>query len=270
MAQATFNFHGEVVLITGAARGIGRTMVQQFVTSGATVIAVDRDSEGLAETHKRTPQCHTFEIDIRNKDEIKLLVTYIKEQFGLLHVCVNNAAVAPHADLQTYPEHLWDRVYDVNCKGTFLISQAAAEIMKWSTIAGSIINFSSTAAVKGGAGSAAYASSRAAIESFSRVAAIELAPYKIRVNTIRPGLIDTQPKPLPPLMKEGLKKRIPTLLLQRPGKTEEVGNVALFLASSSASYITGSTITVDGGALCGTFPTQDVVDEDTRYSWLYD
>jgi NAD(P)-dependent dehydrogenase (short-subunit alcohol dehydrogenase family) len=108
------------------------------------------------------------------------------------------------------------------------------------------------------------------VESFSRVAAVELAPYKIRVNTIRPGLIDTQPKPLPPLMRENLEKRIPTLLSQRPGTAEEVGNVALFLASSLASYMTGTVVTVDGGALCGSFPSQQVIDDDSRYQWIYD
>ena len=270
MATAKFDFTNEVVLVSGAARGIGQTMVRQFADAGAIVIAADRDAEGLMETKALCPACHTMIVDIRDAEDIERLFAYITSTFSRLHVCVNNAAVAPHQSLETYPTTVWDRVFDVNCKGTFLMTRAAAAVMRNAGICGSIVNFSSAAAIKSGAGSTAYASSRAAVESFSRTAAIELAPFGIRVNTIRPGLIDTQPKPLPPLMREGLEKRIPTLLLQRAGQSEEVGNVAMFLASSLSSYMTGSVVTVDGGSLSGTFPTSTVVEDDTRYSWLYD
>ena len=134
-----------------------------------------------------------------------------------LDICVNNAAVAPHASLLEERVEVWDTVYAVNCRGTFLMTQAAARVMIEQKRGGRIINFSSGVSKRGSAGAAAYASSRAATESFSRVAAIELAPYDILVNTVSPGLIDTQPKPLPPRMAESLKKRIPTLPLARPG-----------------------------------------------------
>ena len=270
MGTGTFDFRGETVLISGAARGIGRSMVTQFTESGAKVVAIDRDSGGLDETKALCPACTTRVVDIRNSDEVNSLMHFIKNRFSLLHICINNAAVAPHQGLEAYQEVVWKRVYDVNCKGTFLMTQAAANMMKETGIKGTIINFSSAAAIRSGAGSAAYASSRAAVEAFSKSAAIELAPYGIRVNTIRPGLIDTQPKPLPPAMQSGLAARIPTLLLQRAGTGEEVGNAVLFLASSLASYITGSVLTVDGGALCGNFPTSKVTDDDTRYQWIYE
>jgi len=270
MATAKFDFTNEVVLVSGAARGIGQAMVRQFGDAGATVVAVDRDAKGLIETKSLCPGCHTITVDIRDTEDVDRLFQCIATTFSRLDVCINNAAVAPHQSLETYPTAVWDRVFDVNCKGTFLMTQAAAALMRQAEIHGSIVNFSSAAAVKGGAGSTAYASSRAAVESFSRIAAIELAPFGIRVNTVRPGLIDTQPKPLPPSMREGLEKRIPTLLLQRAGQSEEVGNVAMFLASSLSSYMTGSVVTVDGGSLSGTFPTGSVVEDDTRYSWLYD
>lgn len=270
MATAKFDFTNEVVLITGAARGIGQTMVQQFTDAGAKVIAVDRDLQGLEETKTLTPACHLVATDIRDPHSVDQLFEHITSNFPALHVCINNAAVAPHHSLDSYPTSVWDRVYDVNCKGTFLMTQATAKSMEKTGTQGTIVNFSSAAAIKGGAGSAAYASSRAAVESFTRIAAIELAPLGIRVNAIRPGLIDTQPKPLPPHMRASLENRIPTLLLQRAGASEEVGNVAMFLSSSLSSYMTGSIITVDGGSLCGTFPTGKVVDEDTRYGWLYD
>jgi NAD(P)-dependent dehydrogenase (short-subunit alcohol dehydrogenase family) len=137
-------------------------------------------------------------------------------------------------------------------------------------ISGRIINFSSGASRRGSPGGAAYASSRAAVESFSRVAAIELSPYNILVNTVSPGLIDTQPKPLPGDMAKSLKTRIPTLPLSRPGKPEEVVSVVMFLASEASSYINGAVISVDGGAAVGTRPNKPVVDDDPRYFWVTD
>lgn len=269
MGEARFDFSGETVLISGAGRGIGREMVFQFLRAGADVFAVDRDAEGLQETAALADGPVTaVTMDIRHPEEVDDLMGFIEEKTGRLDVCVNNAAVAPHEGLLEYRETLWDRVYDVNCRGTFLMTRAAAALMIRKNIRGRIINFSSAAALKGGNGSAAYASSRAATEAFSRVAAMELAPRGILVNTVRPGLIDTQPKPLPPSMKKSLERRIPTLPLRRPGRSEEVGSIVLFLASKQASYMTGSVVTVDGGASVGSFSDAKVVDEDSRYVWL--
>ena len=129
------------------------------------------------------------------------------EQLGRLDICVNNAAVAPHTALLEERVEVWDTVYAVNCRGTFLMTQAAAQAMIDGGRGGRIINFSSAASRRGSPGGAAYASSRAAVEGFSRVAAIELAPHGILVNTVSPGLIDTQPKPWPPVMADALWKR---------------------------------------------------------------
>jgi NAD(P)-dependent dehydrogenase (short-subunit alcohol dehydrogenase family) len=133
---------------------------------------------------------------------------------------------------------------------------------------GRIVNFSSGAATKGTLGAAAYAASRAATEAFSRVAAIELAPHGILVNTVSPGLIDTQPKPLPPAMAAGLGRRIPTLPLARPGEPDEVAAVVLFLASEAAGYVTGAVWSVDGGSGIGSRPIEPVIDDDPRYFWV--
>jgi len=208
--------------------------------------------------------------DISTLEGSKAIVDIAVSRFGGVDVCVNNAAVAPHTALLEERAEVWDRVYAVNCRGTFLMTQAVARVMIHEGKGGRIINFSSAAAKRGSPGGAAYASSRAAVESFTRVAAIELAPHGILVNTVSPGLIDTQPKPLPESMAEGLKARIPTLPLARPGEPEEVVGVVLFLASEASSYITGAVINVDGGASIGTRPTKGIVDDDPRYFWMTD
>lgn len=270
-SNVTFDFTGRVVIVTGAARGIGRVMARRFVAAGASVLAADRDEAGLTETCAGLPEDRVLTIvdDIADEAGAARIVAAAVGRFGRLDVCVNNAAVAPHAALLDERVSVWDTVYGVNCRGTFLMTQAAAKAMIAGGDGGRIVNFSSGVSRKGSAGAAAYASSRAAVESFTRVAAIELAPHGILVNAVSPGLIDTQPKPLPPLMAEALEKRIPALPLARPGEPEEVANVALFLASDAASYMTGAVVDVDGGAGVGSrFAGGPVVSDDPRYDWV--
>lgn len=267
--QITYNFNGKVVIVTGSARGIGRAIVKDFIEAGARVVAADRDIEGLTKTCEPYGEKVAAVIsDISNPDEANAIVNEAIKRFDGLDICVNNAAVAPHTALLEEKVEVWDKVYATNCRGTFLMTQAAAKTMIKHNTAGRIINFSSGVSQRGSPGTAAYASSRAAVESFSRVAAIELAQYKILVNTISPGLIDTQPKPLPKQMNINLKARIPNLPLARPGEPEEVVNVVLFLASCASSYITGSVIVVDGGSGIGTRSINPVVDDDPRYFWV--
>lgn len=267
--DAPFRFAGKVAVVTGAARGVGREIVRAFVDAGAQVVAADRDGDGLAETCRpHGARVNAIVADISTTDGAKAIVARATEAFGRLDICVNNAAVAPHAALLDERVEVWDRVYAVNCRGTFLMTQAAARVMIAGGRGGRIINFSSGAAQRGAAGGAAYASSRAATESFSRVAAVELAPHGILVNTISPGLIDTQPKPLPPAMAERLAARIPNLPLARAGRPEEVASLVLFLASDAASYMSGAVINIDGASSAGSRFSGVVVDDDVRYDWV--
>ena len=265
-----FDFTGKSILITGAARGIGRVMVETFHESGANITAADRDQEGLAETCEPFNDRVTSVIgDISVEDDAQSIVSHAVQEYGRLDVCINNAAVAPHASILDESVEVWDKVYAVNCRGTFLMTREAARAMIDEEVQeGRIINFSSGVSKRGSAGAGAYASSRAAVESFSRVAAIEFAPHNILVNTISPGLIDTQPKPLPPVMKKALENRIPKLPLARPGEPEEVAKVAMFLASEDSSYVTGAVWEVDGGAGVGSRPSSKVIDDDPRYDWV--
>ncbi len=267
--MVAFDFSGKVVIVTGAARGVGRALVHAFVEFGAGVVAADRDRAGLAETCALLgSRVVPVVADVSTAEGANAIVQAATDHFGRLDVCVNNAAVAPHAALLEERVEVWDTVYAVNCRGTFLMTQAAARAMIAGQRGGRIINFSSGASQRGGPGAAAYASSRAAVESFSRVAAVELAPHDILVNTVSPGLIDTQPKPLPPVMAESLGRRIPNMPLARPGEPEEVAQVVLFLASEAASYISGAVIHVDGASSVGSRFGGQVVDDDPRYDWV--
>jgi NAD(P)-dependent dehydrogenase (short-subunit alcohol dehydrogenase family) len=244
-------------------------MVGAFVAAGAQVVAADRDATGLAETcEPHGERVLPVVADVSTPADANEIVQRAMEGWGRLDICVNNAAVAPHTALLEERVEVWDTVYAVNCRGTFLMTQAAARAMIDCGCGGRIINFSSAASKRGSAGGAAYASSRAATESFTRVAAIELAPHNILVNTVSPGLIDTQPKPLPPVMRQALEARIPHLPLARPGEPEEVAQVVLFLASEASSYITGAVIGVDGGSAVGLRPQGLVIDDDPRYDWV--
>ncbi len=269
MGQVTYDLQNEVVIVTGAARGVGRAIVNRFAQAGARILAADRDVDGLAETvGAHGDEVVAVAADISTQDGVDAIVRGAVDNFGRLNICVNNAAVAPHASLMDERVEVWDTVYGVNCRGTFLMTQAAGKVMIDQGGGGRIINFSSGVSQRGSAGAAAYASSRAATEAFSRVAAVELAPYDILVNTVSPGLIDTQPKPLPPRMAAALSGRIPTLPLARPGEPEEVANLVLWLSSDEASYVSGAVYNVDGGAGVGVRPSGDIVDDDIRYDWV--
>jgi NAD(P)-dependent dehydrogenase (short-subunit alcohol dehydrogenase family) len=264
-----FDFSGEVAVVTGAARGVGRALVGSFVEAGARVVAADRDEPGLARTcAPYGERVLAVPADIRERPGAARIIERATAHFGGLSWCVNNAAVAPHTSLLEESEEVWDTVYAVNCRGTFLMTQLAARAMIEAGRGGRIVNFSSGVASRGSAGAAAYASSRAATESFSRVAAIELAPHGILVNCVSPRLIDTQPKPLPPVMGASLAERIPTLPLARPGQPGEVASVVLWLCSDAASYVTGSVCHVDGGSGVGVRAGAPVIDDDVRYDWV--
>jgi NAD(P)-dependent dehydrogenase (short-subunit alcohol dehydrogenase family) len=267
--RISYDFAGSVAVVTGAARGVGRAITHAFGAAGARVVAADRDADGLAETCRDLGSSVVSVVgDITSAPDAARIVGAAPEHFGRLDFCVNNAAVAPHASLLDERVEVWDTVFAVNCRGTFLMTQAAARVLIAQGQGGRIVNFSSGVTTRGSAGAAAYASSRAATESFTRVAAIELAVHDILVNCVSPGLIDTQPKPLPPSMAESLGRRIPALPLARPGRPEEVAQLVLWLCSPGSTYMSGAVVPIDGAGGIGTRAGHPIVDEDVRYDWV--
>jgi NAD(P)-dependent dehydrogenase (short-subunit alcohol dehydrogenase family) len=248
---------------------VGRAITHAFVSAGARVVAADRDADGLAETCRDLGDAVVAVVaDITTAEGAEQIVSAAPQRFGRLDYCINNAAVAPHAALLDERVEVWDTVYAVNCRGTFLMTQAAGRLLAAQGEGGRIVNFSSGVSRRGSAGAAAYASSRAATEAFTRVAAIELAVHDILVTCVSPGLIDTQPKPLPPSMAESLSRRIPALPLARAGEPEEVADLVLWLCSSGSTYLVGTIVHVDGGAGVGSRAGHEIVDEDVRYDWV--
>jgi L-rhamnose 1-dehydrogenase len=246
-------FAESVVIVTGAARGIGEAIAVGFGREGARVVVADiRDAEGAA-TVDRVNQVggeglfvHT---DVSNQEDVQALVHSTLDAFGTIDVLVNDAGICPFEDFLAMPEEMWVRVQDVNLKGVFLCSQAVARVMVEQGTAGRIINISSISSIVGGAQQAHYCATKAGINLLTASMAIALGRHGIRCNAVLPGPIETD------INREDLAdeekrdtfvKRTP---LRRIGQPEDVVGPVLFFASEDAAWCTGSTLVVDGGIL---------------------
>jgi 3alpha(or 20beta)-hydroxysteroid dehydrogenase len=238
---------GKVALVTGAARGQGAAEARLFVAEGARVVLCDVLEETGAEVARELgAECARFvALDVSDERAWEAAVAQTVACFGRLDVLVNNAALHWRRSLLDETVEGLDRMLAVNARGAFLGIRTAAPAMRASG-GGSIVNVSSTAGVAGYAERGAYAMSKWALRGLTRVAAIELAPDRIRVNALVPGGIRTAmvPEADAPGRWEGLPAG-------RVGEVEEIAAAALFLASDESSYTTGSDLVVDGGALAG-------------------
>jgi 3-oxoacyl-[acyl-carrier protein] reductase len=236
--------NNKTAIVTGAGQGMGRAIVQHFVEQGATVYAIDINSDALDETVKDLGgKGHAVVCDITNEESVTVLVARVEKEQGKLDILVNNAGIGSVDAFLETPLETWQRVIGVNLTGAFLFSREAAKLMSKAG-AGSIINFSSTAA-QTGEGPCHYVASKAGMMGLTRSNARELAPSGIRVNSIVPGATDT------PMMagipKEWMDAMISAIPLGRLARPEEVAHAVSFLASDDASFITGQNITVNGG-----------------------
>jgi len=242
-------FSGRVVVVIGAGRGIGAAIAQRFASEGATVIAGDRDldlAQAVVRRIDRPDRTLAFECDIATPGGAQAIVDCALERFGRLDVIVQNAAIYPWALIGDITVEEWDRVLGVNLRSAFLTARAALEPMKRQGGGRIIYTSSITGPRVSSPGHAHYASSKAGIGGFIKSAAIEFASYGITVNAVEPGNIVTEGllAGRTPEFIEGMRASVP---LGRLGTPEDVAGAVAFLASDDATYITGTSIIVDGG-----------------------
>lgn len=242
---------GKTALITGASRGIGQAIVRKFAAAGADIVFthLSDDVQGqtlVEELRAMGGKVSAYRSDAADLAAVETLVQEVVRVFGRLDVLVNNAGIARDSLLLRMDEQAWDEVIRVNLKSCFNTVKAATKTFLKQR-SGAIINISSVVGLKGNAGQANYAASKAGIIGFTKSVALELGARNIRSNAIAPGFIETaMTQDLPAAAMQDWKKAIP---LQRAGLPEDVASCALFLASDAASYITGQVIQVDGGLL---------------------
>ena len=242
-------FDGRVALVTGAARGMGRAIAELLAARGARVAVNDLDPEVTAATSQAIGNGSlAVHGDVSDPNRVRAIVAEVADHYGRLDVLVNNAGIAYHRKIHEITDEEWARVFAVNVQAVFTFIQAAMTPMAANGY-GRIVNFSSTAGknVSTVAG-AHYTASKAAVLGITRASALELAVHGITVNSVCPGMIDTQMiKDAWP--QERIDAYIPSIPLQRLGKPSEVAELVTFLASERAGYITGAAIDITGGEL---------------------
>jgi 3-oxoacyl-[acyl-carrier protein] reductase len=242
---------GKVAIVTGASRGIGKAIAEQFIAYGAKVAFTYRSSaEAAAALEKELSAgggtVKGFQSDAASMTDAERLVGEVVEAFGTVDIVINNAGITDDTLLMRMTEEQWDRVISVNLKSCFNLTKAVMRTMLKAR-SGSIVNISSVVGVQGNAGQANYAASKAGILGFTKSVALELGSRNIRCNAIAPGFIETEmTAKLDEDTVQGWRDAIP---LKRGGTPEDVANLCVFLASDMSAYITGQTLNVDGGMI---------------------
>lgn len=240
---------GKIALITGASRGIGKSIAQRFVQEGATVAFTYRSSEEQANALEQELTAsggvaRGFKSDAGSLAQSEALVNEVVDAFGTVDILINNAGITRDTLLMRMSEDQWDDIMQVNLKSCFNLTKAVLRTMLKAR-SGSIINMSSVVGIQGNAGQANYAASKAGILGFTKSVALELGSRNIRCNAIAPGFIETEmTDALDEATVQGWRDAIP---LKRGGKPEDVADACVFLGSDMSAYITGQTLSVDGG-----------------------
>ncbi len=247
----------KVAIITGARRGMGRIHALTLAKAGAKVVVSDISEEDcqkvVDEIEKSGGKGLSIKCDVSKKEEVDKMVKETVEKFGKVDILVNNAGICQFKPFLELTEKEWNRTLDINLKGYFLCAQAVAKEMAKQK-SGVIVNIASVAMGQQGIGMpniVHYCASKGGIVAMTEALAVELASYNIRVNAIAPGMVETpmiDPIKKDPKQQEAILTRLP---MHRVGRAEEVSNLVLFLASDQSSYMTGSTVVIDGGWLAG-------------------
>src|SRR6266496_3139623 len=249
MGTVSFNFSGEVALVTGGSRGLGLEIAQAFGAAGAAVVITARREQWLNEAEQYLKSqgisVYSFVCDVANASSVEQVVAQTLEKCGEIDVLVNNAGLTWGAPAETMPLERWQQVIDANITGTFLMSQAVGRHMLERN-KGAIVNVASIAGLGGGQlNTVGYNASKAAVINLTRALGVEWAARGIRVNAIAPGLFRTRMSEV--LVQRAEAANIPVAPLGRIGHPGELAPAVLFLASEGASYITGPVVAVDGG-----------------------
>lgn len=237
--------NGKVALITGAARGMGAAEVRLFAAEGAKVVLTDvLEAEGRAVAAGIGQAACWLRHDVTQEADWAAAIALAQREFGGLDLLVNNAGIYQPSPLAACETALFERIWRVNQLGVFLGMRAVVPAMR-ARGGGAIVNISSIAGLRGFPGAVAYVGTKWAVRGMTKTAAVELAPDRIRVNSVHPGLIETPMIAANPAeVNAGVVAATP---LKRAGSAEEVARLVLFLASEEASYITGAEVAVDGG-----------------------
>jgi 3-oxoacyl-[acyl-carrier protein] reductase len=241
--------HEKVALVTGGARGIGRAISLALAAAGATVVVNYRGNQAAADDVVQTivgqgGRAIAVQADVGTAEDVERLFKSVADSYGRLDILVNNAGITRDGLLLRMKEADFDAVLDTNLRGAFLCTKAALRPMTKAR-AGRIINITSVVGLMGNAGQANYSAAKAGLIGFTKAVAREMASRAITVNALAPGYIDTE-------MTAGLGEQVRAAILEniplgRLGTPEDIAGVVCFLASDAAGYITGQTITVDGG-----------------------
>jgi 3-oxoacyl-[acyl-carrier protein] reductase len=248
----TVDLSGQVALVTGASRGIGRAIAVQLARCGASVACVARTKEGLAGTlaaiREAGGTAEGFAANVAVTADVNRVVEEVEAAFGgKIHILVNNAGITKDTLFLRMEDDAWDDVIATNLKGTFLFARSVAALMLRQRY-GRIINITSVSALMGNPGQANYSASKAGVIGFTQTIARELASRGITVNAVAPGFITTDMTDvLPDKVKTEVKERIP---VKRLGNPEDIADLVTYLSSPSASFLTGQIIAVDGGMTC--------------------
>ena len=243
-----FSLQNKIAIVTGASQGIGRTTAELFSRSGAHVVCIARNEEKIKDlVNTITKNGHSASYnscDISDGDLFQNTIKSIINNYGKIDILVNNAGITRDSILLRMKDHQWDDVLNTNLKGAFYATKAVLRSMMKNKY-GRIINITSIVGLQGNSGQSNYSASKAGLIGFSQSVAKEVASRGITINCIAPGWIETEmTSDLPQDMKSTIIKNIP---IGKTGTTEDIAYTALFLASKESKYITGQTITVDGG-----------------------
>jgi len=242
------HLEGKIALVTGAARGIGQAIALKLASEGADMALCDVQADWLAETAGKVAalgrRAECIAVDVSKAVQVQAAVEQAEKTFGRIDILVNNAGITRDTFLVRMSEEDWDQVLDINLKGAFLFTKAAARgMMKQRR--GAIVNVASVIGLIGNAGQCNYSASKAGLIALTKSVARELASRGVRANAVAPGFIQT--RMTDQLGEEIRKKMLEAIPLGRFGQPEDVANVVMFLASDASAYVTGQVLTICGG-----------------------